>query len=76
MPCPGSLYFSHIADYLYDVCPVPDPDVGFSVLVCDVESATFHCGMCSGCGTTSTFVCNVCVILIARPVSAHRVHTV
>ena len=28
MLCPGSFHFSHIADYIYDFCPLPDPDVG------------------------------------------------
>ena len=49
MPCPGPLYFSHIADYVYDFYPLPDPDVGPSVLVCnvcDVEHTSFHCGLC------------------------------
>ena len=38
-PCQGPLHFPHISDYVYDLCPLPDPDVGPSVLVsvCDVE---------------------------------------
>ena len=36
----------HNADYAYDVCPLPDPDVGLSVLVCDVEHTSFHFGLC------------------------------
>ena len=35
MPCSEPLHFSHIADY--DFCPIFDPDVGLSLLVCDVE---------------------------------------
>ena len=46
MPCPRPLIFSHIADYVYDVCPPSDPDVGHSVLACDVERTSFHFGMC------------------------------
>ena len=46
MPCPEPLHFSHIADYMYDFCPLPDPDVGLSILVCDVEHAYFQFGMC------------------------------
>ena len=41
MPCPGPFHFSHIADYVYDFCPLPDRDVGLSVLVCDVEHTFF-----------------------------------
>ena len=46
--CPSHdhLFFSHIADYVYDVCPPSDPDVGPSVLACDVERTSFHFGMC------------------------------
>ena len=46
MACPGPLHCSHIADYVYDFCPLPDPDVGPSVLVCDVEHISFHFGVC------------------------------
>ena len=37
MLCPGPLHCSPIADYVYDVCPLFDADVGPSVLVRDVE---------------------------------------
>ena len=37
MPCPGPFNFSHIADYIYDFCPLPDPDVVLSILVSDVK---------------------------------------
>ena len=43
MPCPGPLHFSHIADYIYYFCLLPDLDVGLSVLVCDVEHIYFAC---------------------------------
>ena len=46
MPCPGQFNFSHIADYIYDFCPLPDPDVGLSILVSDVEHYSFHLGQC------------------------------
>ena len=26
MLCPGPSHCSHIADYVYNVCPLPDPD--------------------------------------------------
>ena len=42
MPCPGPFHLSHI----YDVCPIPDPDVGLSIFVCDVEHTSFHFGLC------------------------------
>ena len=44
--CPGPFTFSHIADYIYDFCPLPDPNVGLSILVCDVEHTSFHFCMC------------------------------
>ena len=46
MPCPGPFHFSHSVDYIYDLCPLPDPDVGLSILVCDVEHTSFHFGLC------------------------------
>ena len=46
MPCPGPFHFSHIVGYIYDLCPLPDPDVGLSIVVCDVEHTSFHFGLC------------------------------
>ena len=48
MPCPGPFHFSYIADYIiiYDFCPLPDSDVGLSILVSDVEHTSFHFGLC------------------------------
>ena len=43
MPCPGPFHFSHIADY---ICRLPDPDVGLSILICDVEHTSFRFGLC------------------------------
>ena len=37
MPCPGPFHFSHSVDYIYEYCPLPDPDVGPSIFVFDVE---------------------------------------
>ena len=31
---------------IYYLCPLPDPDVGLSILVCDVEHTSFHFDMC------------------------------
>ena len=36
VPCPGPFQFSHITDYMYDFCGLPDPDVDISILLCDV----------------------------------------
>ena len=36
-PSPDAVILYQFADYSYDLCPLPDPDVGFSVFVCDVE---------------------------------------
>ena len=45
-PAQDPFHFSHIADYIYDFCLLPDPDVGLSILVCDVEHTSFHFGLC------------------------------
>ena len=46
MPCPGPFHFSHSVDYIYEFCPLPDPDVGPSIFVCEVEHTSFHFGVC------------------------------
>ena len=46
MPWPGPFHFSHSVDYIYEFCPLPDPDVGPSIFVCDVEHTSFHFGLC------------------------------
>ena len=46
MPCPGPFHFSHSVDYIYEFCPLPDPDVGPSIFLCDVEHTSFHFGLC------------------------------
>ena len=46
MPCPGPFHLSYSVDYIYDFCPLPDPDVGLSVFVCDVEHTSFHFCLC------------------------------
>ena len=45
MPCPGPFHFSYSVDYIYDFCPLPDPDVGLSIFVYDVEHTSFHFGL-------------------------------
>ena len=46
MPCPGSFHLSYSVNYVYDFCPLPDPDVGLSIFICDVEHTSIHFGMC------------------------------
>ena len=46
MPCPGPFHFSHSVDYIHQFSPLPGPDVGPSLFVCDVEHTSFHCGLC------------------------------
>ena len=61
MPCPGPFHLSYSVDYIYDCCPLPDPDVGISIFVCDVEH-------------TSILVCAAaslsCACLVSVQVSA------
>ena len=45
MLCAGHFIFLSV-DYIYDFCPLPDPDVGLSIFVCDVEHISFHFGLC------------------------------
>ena len=47
MPCPGSFHCSYSVDYIYNFCPLPDPDVGLSIFICDVEHISFHFALCS-----------------------------
>ena len=46
MPGKGPLHVSHIADYIYDFCLLPDSDVRLSIIACDVEHTSFHFVMC------------------------------
>ena len=45
MPCPGTFFFLSV-HYIYDFCPISDPDVGPSIFLCDVEYTSFHFGLC------------------------------
>ena len=36
-PAQDHFIFYHSVHYIYDFCPLPDPDVGPSIFVCDVE---------------------------------------
>ena len=62
MPCPGPFHFSYSVDYIYDLCPLPDPDVGLSIFVCDVE----HTFSILVCAAASLF----CACLVSVQVSA------
>ena len=46
--CPEPLHFlkNGYADYICELCSLPGPDVGLSVLVCDLGHTSFHFGMC------------------------------
>ena len=48
LTCPAQDHFnfSHSVDYIFDFCPLPDPDVDISIFVCDVEHTSFHFGLC------------------------------
>ena len=39
------LYYYYYYYYIYDFCPLPDPYVGLSIFVCDVEHTSFHFGL-------------------------------
>ena len=45
--CPAQDHFSFLSvHYIYDFCPLTDPGVGPSILLCDVEHTSFHFGLC------------------------------
>ena len=56
MPCPGPFLLSHIADYIYELCPLPDTDVGLSILVsdgmCGRKFVLWLLGQCPGLCTS------------------------
>ena len=62
MPCPGPFHFSYSVDYIYDFCPLPDPDVGLSVFVCDVEHTSFHFCLCGRKHNYATRTCHNVII--------------
>ena len=67
MPCPGPFHFSHSGDYTYDFCPLPDPDVGLSILVCNVE----HISSILVCAATSL----LCTYFVSVQISAPLCHS-
>ena len=71
MPCPEPFHFSHRVDYIYEFCPLPDPDVylfiyvGPSIFIGDVEHTSFHFGLCGRKFVLCLFgqcpgLCNIC----------------
>ena len=48
VPCPEPFHLSHIVLYIYDLSPLPEPDVDLSVLECDDEFTSFHFCLCGG----------------------------
>ena len=71
MPCSGPFHFSHSVDYIYELCPLPNPDVGPSIFVCDVEHTSFHFGLCGAvtdkqkqCHRWPSSECNSCYLLL------------
>ena len=45
--CPARDHFTFFTLLIIpDFCPLPDPDVGFSMLLCDIEHTSFHFGLC------------------------------
>ena len=70
MPCPGPFHFSHSVDYIYEFCPLPNPDVGPSIFVCDVEHTSFHFGLC---GNVYVHVHSVDMFVKTRAVSCYKI---
>ena len=63
-PAQDDLILSHIADYIYDFCPLPDPDGGPSVLVCDVEHICFHFGCSRHMFQGHLCMADVCILFV------------
>ena len=71
MPCPGPFHFSHSVHYIYDFYPLPDPDVGPSIFVCDVEPTSFHFGLCAA----SLFYACLVSVQVSAPLCHSWQHT-
>ena len=63
MPCPGPFHFSHSVDYIYDFCPLADPDVGLSLYMYVMLSILLSILVCAA---ASLF----CACLVSVQVSA------
>ena len=59
-PAQDHFIFSHSVYYIYEFCPLPDPDVDISIFVCDVEHTSFHVG------SVRPQVCSVLVWSVSR----------
>ena len=46
MPCPGPFHFSHSVDYIYEFCPLPNPDVVPSIFLCLFGQCPGLCTIC------------------------------
>ena len=54
MPCPWPFHFSHSVDYIYDLCPLPDPEVDISIMlilgamnnIFHIEHTCLYFGLC------------------------------
>ncbi len=72
--CPARDHFIFVTLLIIsDFCPLPDPDVGPSISVCDVEHTSFHFGLCSRKFVLCLFgqcpgLCTIC----HSQVAAHR----
>ena len=75
MPCPGPFHFSYSVDYIYDFCPLPDPDVGLSVFVCDVEHTSFHFCLCGRKFVLCLFGQCPCLCTICHSCSTQELYT-
>ena len=61
----------------FDFCPLPDPDVGPSIIVCDVEHTSFHFGLCGRKFVLCLFgqcpgLCTICHISWQHTGVVHR----
>ena len=62
-PAQDHFIFSHSVHYIYDFCPLPDPDVGHYICVCDVEHTSFHFGLCG----RKFFLCCLASVQVSAP---------
>ena len=64
--CPAHDHFIFLCvAYIYDFCPLPEPDVDLSIFVCDDEHISFHFGLCGRKSVLCLFgqcpgLCTIC----------------
>ena len=62
--CPAQdHFFFHSVHYIYDFCPLSEPDVGPSIFVCDVEHTYFH----FVCAAASLFCACLVIVQVSAP---------